>query len=1166
MAQYLLFSVILTNNTYVPSISNFSTISMYWNDSTTSIDVQVNGTPHSTPFTMGVKGTHWQISSGGTSHDGINKNISGYSFCNGTTLNWFSMLDSFPAFPFAVREQIANSTVCTPAIVCDIIFNGPPVITHSTNLTSNNGQIVASATSGNGTVKYSLSDFAYSTGGQTSGTFTGLSPGTYTLYAKDQYDCTAQIEFTILFQPAYTEHSRFVWTNREIGGGNDRTSRVRIYEREYAGDLVEIDNGGVSVFTLRKSKPQGELNNKFSPVHTTSAELILMSEVDYQFLPLYTDDNKKFKVVYEVDEGSGYSVVWSGFVVPSVYNEPFIAAPYPVNISLTDNIEALRLEPFTDDSGNILNGTLKLIKVISIILQKTGLQLNIRSGINIFEENHTTDPEDDPLDQTYIDVSCYRTQVSKDEAENQEALETIRPFSCVEVLESILQPFGAKIYQYDNSWIIEEIDRSTEEYAYRVFDYLGDYSSNSTFDPVINIKAPEETDRVCLKNDIPTLEVIPAYGKIEVVAKMNYVGSIVAGGFEKKDLLSPESEVFESTLGVFASEDGFKDWALKQPSGVTGVSFGRVRLGTFGREGKIAQNVEGEVDRSVGAFFYTHGGWSGNLREAYIESSEKPYQYGPGDELKLRFEYSTPSKPEYEFMVLRFSLKLGSDYLQQDLTWGSEHIFRTYPKISNNFQKFELSVPVPEDTTTVTDSTVQLRIYFYAADFFDCGIPSTTNDPDDGTEGVTGVSSPLDNVVTDGIDHDYRLDARTKLTVGSTEAWLHCFYELRISNASEVHPDVMRVGDYDGTTNARIWYLLKAIKEPTFNNRTRGIDKKFYLDNVNLDSLINGQEPPKESKVSLQINKYINENLTVPLYNFDCPDITNAKNMYNNYFRLSDGSPTQLWTRSGVPELLSLQQILLKVLGANHSAQTFRLTGSFLSEYFRIGLNNTLRLTKAGSSLTLSNTDFASNLNGWSQTGSGEAFVWSADNSGSAQVTLSGSEDSQKIYQTVSHSGGYIEVTYDVQAVGAAGNDREDVLYVLFFRDSSLVDMQKILTFKAPTSTTTNSGTYIAFAPSNITRVGFYFRRVAGTGNCTYNVTEFNAEGTDIEDIYQIADYSFDERANEYQLELMQISKSYISLQGTDQGGNNQGGGTVGNSFSGGYSSGYGSGFDTILN
>lgn len=1152
MAEQVLGVLNVHNPPTGSSLSAGDNIIVKFDDGGFTIKVYLNNVLTTTPADIGLLGSNFTILYGISSYNGF-YGVSVYSYCNGPNLLWFTMNTQFPLFPYFNLETTVDSPVCDVGggVVCDIIFNAPLAITHSTDLTSNNGQVVASAISSNGTVKYGLEDFVYSSGGQTSGTFTGLSPGFYTIYAKDENDCTAQLNFTVLFAPAYAEHYRFTWDNIKVGNGSIRTGRVRIYEREYIGDVLEVESAGASPFKLFKPK-QEDLNNKFFAVHPTNALLTLRSKFDYQFLPLFTQDNKKFKVVYEVDEGSGFNIIWTGFIIPSVYRERFVAAQYPVELQIADNIASLKDELFTDDNGNLLNGKLKLIKVISHCLAKTGLQLNIRSGINIFEVTHDTAATDDPLDQTYIDVACYRRQGKNG----------IEAFSCWDVLKAILTPFGARIYQYDNVWILEEIDRAHAAYAYRVFDYTGAYVSNSTFDPVIDIKKPTFDDRVALIDQDHSMEVIPAYGKINVVSLLNYVGSITAGGFEKTDLLSPEAETFNLSQGIFTSEEGFKDWTLRL-NGTTGVNFGRVQIGTQGREGDITQRLKGDFGRSVGAFYFNVNSWSGNLRDAYIESAEKPYQYGPGDELKLSFEYSTPARTEFEFMVLRFVVKLGNDYLQQDLSWDTdEYIYRAYPKPSNSLQKFELSVPAP-DTTTVVETTVQIRIYFYARHFFDHGLPP---DPD-GDNAQDGLAS-LRAVPTDNVRSDIRYDVRNEFTINGNDAVRRLFYELRVNaNLAEDIPECIRPDDFNSVTNPNVFRLLSEIQDnDELTNRNRGIDVKFYVDNVALDALINGQEPPVKQTVALNISRYINENLDVELYNFDCPDITNAKNMYNNFFRLADESPTTLWTRSGIAEQLPLQHILLKVLGANHSAPTFRLTGSFINEFARIGMNKYLRLTKPGSSLSASNTTFTSNLNGWSQTGSGEAFAWSSSNSGSAEVTLSGAEDSQKIYQQINHAGGYIVFTVNVKVIPTAENDREDVLWVLFFQNSSIIHAEKMKTFAAPTSETDYNFNYTAFAPGSVTRIGFYLKNVNGTEDVTYQFGEFTPEGTDLEEVYQISDYASDEKNHKYFFELMQLSKTYVSLQGTDQGGDNQNGDEEGEAFDGAYSSAYGGAFDTITN
>lgn len=1133
MALQLLVSV-LVHTTPGGDLVNNDVLNVYWDDVGESLSYTKNGgsfTPGSSTQ-IGDINTNYYTSGITSYEDGYA--ISGYSFCDGTDLKWFRMVTSYPMSPFMELTTTTDSPVCDVGggAVCDIHFVGSPLVVHATSQ-GDGGSITVSATSSNGSVRYGLRNNAYADMTNTTGVFTSVIPGTWAIYAKDANDCTAVVNVTVLYKPTEAEHYRFTWSSLQIGTGTSRDARVRIYEREYVGSVVEVDYADVSPFNLLKQK-QGELNNKFYPIHPTSAILRLKSQQDYQFLPLFTQDNKRFKCVYEVDEGSGFTPVWTGFIVPSVYHEDFIATPYTVEIQIADNVKSLEQEPFTDDDGNILFGSLKLVKIIALIMNKTGLSLNIRSGVNIFEENHNTAATDDPLDQTYMDVACYRNGSE--------------PFNCWQVLESILRPFGARIFQYDNAWIIEEIDRAVDEYAYRVFDSDGAYSSNSTFDPIIDVKNPSLEDRAALVDRDHSLEVVPAYGKIDIVSRLNYIGSIVAGGFEKEDLLSPASETFNLSQGVFISEEGFKDWTLRL-NGTSGVSFGRVLASNRGDSSRTGLKESSEPNRSVGAFYYNPEQWGGNLRDAYIESAAKNYQYGPGDELKFYFEYSTPARPEYEFMVLRTMIKIGTKYLQPDLTWDTtEAIYRAYPSVSNSLQKFELSVPVPE-TDVVVDSTIQVRIYYYASGFYDYGLPTNSGDPADGTDGVSGLKA----LVTDGIDYDYRVDIRHEFTIGSASSYTREFFELRVADTAEnVLGGIIRPDDFDGTSNPQIWYKLKMVnvKSDETNANRRGIDLKFYMDNVALDALINGQPPPEEDTISLTISKYINENLEVQLYNSDLPNITNGKNMYNNYFRLSDGTPTSLWSRSGVSESLSLQQILLKVLGANHSAPTFRITGSFINEFSRIGINNYIRITKEGSDLSLSNTTFTSNLNGWSQAGLGESWTWTADNSGSAEVTLSGAEDSVKIYQTISHSGGYFELTLGVKAIPtSSSNNAEDQLWMLFYAGADIIDSYRIITFNKVSSEATYDLTYIALAQENVSRIGFYIRRVNGTGEVNYQVSEFTPTGQDLQEVYQITDYSSEERLNTYTFELMQQSKAYISLGGIDTGGTGQEGSESGGDF-----------------
>lgn len=1117
MAEFTLAVIYVHNPPPGSPFAVNDALRVYWDDSDSSIKVKKNDVLYTGPSgDIGVRGENYNFVYGISSYEN-NYAISVYSFCNSTTLNWFRMNMVAAAYPYFERVQTANSPVCSSAggPVCDIIFNGPPVIVHATNLAGDNGSITVSAVSSNGTVKYAIDDpdFDYATGGQTSGTFSNLKPGLYTVYAKDTNDCTVQAQLSILYKPAEAEHYRFTWSDEK----KLRSYTLRIYEREYTGSVVEINRAGESPFEIFKPRAENQLNNKFYPIHPSKARLVIENEYNYQFLPLFTQDQKRFRAVYEESTAEK----WQGFIVPSVYQEPFIPPPYPSIFDITDNLKSLETRDFADDNGNLLKGDMKLIKVISFIMKKTGLELKIRSGINKFETNHLKTAVDDPLDQTYVDVTCYQ--------------DNTKPFTCAEVLEAILQPFGARIYQVDNCWMIEEIKRTTATYAYREFDSDGNYLSNSTFNPVTEI-LPSSSNQLMFDEVDHILEVIPAYGKINIKSKLNYTGSIVGGSFEKKDLLSPNSETFVTGHGIFISEEGFNGWTLRLPTGVSGVSFGRLALNEVGEDIDTlfftGLRAEG---KSVGAFYYNRYAWSGNIRDAYIESDAKPYQYGPGSQFKFSFEHAEPGASFAEFVTLRFVIKLGSQYLRNDMQWvGTESIFRAYVKPSDGLIKYELNIPLP-DTTTVIDTTVQVRIYYYAKEFYDFGLPpSNPNDVTTGTDGETAFRA-----FATSLTYDYFAEVRRHITIGLLTKYYRQFYALRFSSESE-SATIIRPNDH--ATSGFVWALMGGRNESAANNNPG--DTKFYIDNVSLDPLEHGREPIKETSISHSISKFIDETLDIELYNFDLPDITNGKNMYNNYFKLSTGAPTASWARTGITESKTLQEILLDELAASHSSPTFRITGSF---YHRNGLvkpNNTLKYTKGGSNVSLLNTDFASNLNSWSQSGTGEAFVWTSANSGSAAVTLLGAEDSQKITQAISQIGGFIQATVQVHIIPAVGNDREDVLKMIYLKAGSVVHEERLKSFSGVDAEQDVTITHKAFLPKDIDAIGFFFKRVSGTGECTYQVSQFASTGTSIIEIYQIADYAFNPRHNSYYFELMQISDSYLTLQGTDLGGTGQNGDT----------------------
>src|SRR5690606_3402998 len=102
--------------------------------------------------------------------------------------------------------------------------------------------------------------------------------------------------------------------------------------------------------------------------------------------------------------------------------------------------------------------------LIAYILKKTGLNLNIRVGINLYAVGMDTTDADDPLDQAYVDCDTYYINT------NDPTLDY--------VLRQILESFGACIIQEFGVWNIVRVEERVGEYDYREFNADGDYVGN----------------------------------------------------------------------------------------------------------------------------------------------------------------------------------------------------------------------------------------------------------------------------------------------------------------------------------------------------------------------------------------------------------------------------------------------------------------------------------------------------------------------------------------------------------------------------------------------------------------------------------------------------------------------------------------------------------------
>lgn len=784
--------------------------------------------------------------------------------CVGTTLHAFT---PSAIFPYVIHIIYDNHYLCTiSAPVCDLNISSSYSETKPTGPTNTDGEITISASSSNGAIKYSLDPaFDYVTGGQASGTFSSLAPGEYTITAKDAIGCVDSILISLGYE--YTYGVRWRLQYRDLNG---KTSRVDILEKDFVGSVTDVIGDGDDPFVLRYA---GENEDKFKTLIGSFATLNLISETNFQFIDLFTQDERRFQVKWYKNIGAGYELKWIGYITPLIYSEPFTEKiNYPVAITATDGIGDLKEFDFLDISGNKYRGYLPIIYIVTQILRKLDINVSVRSAVNIFESSMDQADTDDPLAQAFIDPVIF---YNEDE-----------PKKCDEVLDEILKIFGVRVFQSKGYWWIVSIEDTAATFAYRQFSIDGLYESNSTYSPRIELKGSTQTIRAVWTDDSALLTILGNYGKMSVIQDLGLDNTVFNNG-----TFEPEE---------FNTSGYFNKWTfyLGQPGTRTGL--------------ELVDN-----ENSKGALFVDYKEVL-SAGENIIASQPISFDYDEKDHIKLRFQYLLRPRLSVPWIRFAWELKLvdsilGDLYLSPQGRWttnsnyGKNYIYATQ---YFSFQDFDIDAILPTGTGT---GTLQLKFY---------------------TDGQFGHDyndiASLKAVATTLLEGGTR-----KVTVFQTPN-IQLRYTLERNTDAESSPDIVRPTDFNSSTNPKIWKLENSFiyydpYDPVSINLC--VLDTLLLDNVRVEFLPDGTQPIKTKTFSDVLNKDIKNNLTVNVVYGDVPtDILNAKSIYKGHIRLSDGTPTALWSRSSTAESLSLLYILKLMYIGQYTTPIWKLTGSVTSD------------------------------------------------------------------------------------------------------------------------------------------------------------------------------------------------------------------------------------------
>ena len=250
--------------------------------------------------------------------------------------------------------------------------------------------------------------------------------------------------------------------------------QIDLQQDGYSGGVTAVSGAGTPLIINHDT-----INDFiFEPLLGTWVTVRLLATSNFLYNEFFTTDSREWKVENTV----AGSVTFTGFVSPDNYQQPYKAAPYHIEIVATDQIGALRGLPFPTQMSTYDN--LLDINIIAGCLAQTGLNLNMREGINLYEENMDQTSADSPLDQCYRDMEAY---INDDGT----------MMDCYTILRDILLNYQAVIRQVDNEWHIWRPSEQVAAYNRRLWTWSTEaqgwsYTSVASHDPRLTTTAADE--------------------------------------------------------------------------------------------------------------------------------------------------------------------------------------------------------------------------------------------------------------------------------------------------------------------------------------------------------------------------------------------------------------------------------------------------------------------------------------------------------------------------------------------------------------------------------------------------------------------------------------------------------------------------------------------------
>lgn len=205
-------------------------------------------------------------------------------------------------------------------------------------------------------------------------------------------------------------------------------------------EILEKDFAGLSKLKKLGSAPILHIDDADNGIIGTSLTMMIQADIDGELRDLYTIDSKKFKVILYRNNAA----IWSGYILQELYNEQYIAPPYDVEVTATDQLALLKDVRYAIDEDFSRKSILEIIKNA---LTPTGLELG-------FVVQTALMPTVQDIDGSFVALTRLNDAA-------------YAGMTCYDCLSEILATANMHLVQIDNRWCIYRTnDINAKEYLY----------------------------------------------------------------------------------------------------------------------------------------------------------------------------------------------------------------------------------------------------------------------------------------------------------------------------------------------------------------------------------------------------------------------------------------------------------------------------------------------------------------------------------------------------------------------------------------------------------------------------------------------------------------------------------------------------------------------------